>query len=240
VPSITLQNISKAFSQPRRTDAISNLSLNVGENEFLVLVGPSGCGKTTLLRVIAGLEKPDSGKVLFDRTDITNLAAKDRDVAMVFQTPALLPHLTAFDNIGFGLKLRHVPKGEIEKKVRAAAEMLGLNDKLTNKPAELSGGEAQRVALGRAIVREPKILLLDEPLSQLDAPTRKQLRREIVCLHERLKIPAIYVTHDQREALKMGKRIAVMNAGQLRQIGTTEDIQHRPGCQFIADFFEQD
>jgi multiple sugar transport system ATP-binding protein len=238
MPTLSVENLCKNFPQRNGTPtpAIANLTLEL-ENEWLVLVGPSGCGKTTLLRLIAGLEKPDRGKILLDGVSFQDLPARDRNVAMVFQTPALFPHLTVFENIAFGLMLRKFPKAEISARVRQAAETLGLTSLLDRKPETLSGGEAQRVALGRALVRQPRIFLLDEPLSNLDAPTRTQLRHEIARLQQMLGVPMIYVTHDQVEALNLGRRIAVMNQGRLQQIGSAAELLENPANDFVRTFF---
>lgn len=236
---IVLDSVTKVFSAPRgeAIRAVRNLSLTVGENEFLVLVGPTGCGKTTVLRLIAGLEEVTHGKISFGDKCVNGVEPKDRDVAMVFQNGALFPHMTAFENMAFGLRLRKVPHEEIRKRVNDAAANLGISELLDRKPASLSGGQRQRVALGRAIVRQPKIFLFDEPLSNLDPITRKQIRREIVRLHAKLRVPMIYVTHDEREALSLGRRIAVMRDGELQQVGTAEEIQNRPVNKFVAEFF---
>ncbi|MBA4149485.1 MAG: ABC transporter ATP-binding protein [Verrucomicrobia bacterium] len=235
---LRLENVSKCFSGQReeKVTALRNVSFSLEINELLVLVGPSGCGKTTTLRLVAGLETPDAGKILLDGKVLNSISPESRDVSMVFQTPALFPHLTVSENIGLGLKLRKTSSAEIQQHVLQAAEILGLQDKLNRRPQELSGGEAQRVALGRALVRQPKLFLLDEPLSNLDPITRKQLRREILCLHQKLGIPMIYVTHDHHEAFALGHRVAVMNHGELQQIGTPEEIKRSPANQFVADF----
>lgn len=240
MPSLVIENLSKTFRDHdgQSVAALQDFNLRLAGNELLVLVGPSGCGKTTTLRLIAGLETPTAGRIIIDGNVINNVPAKNRDIAMVFQTPALLPNLRVSENIGFGLKLRKIPKAEIEKRVSDAAQTLGLSDKLNRKPAELSGGEAQRVALGRALVRQPKIFLLDEPLSQLDVLTRKQLRQEIIRLHQRAAAPMIYVTHEPREAIILGQRIAVMNEGRLVQIGSPEEIRRHPANEFVAEFFQ--
>ena len=239
---VVIENISKSFSGTRgeKICAVDKLNLSVRNGEFLVLVGPSGCGKTTALRCIAGLEVPDSGTISLDGVSFDGVPAKDRNVAMVFQTPALFPHLTVFENLGFGLMLRKFSKSEIQRRVTAAAETLGLTALLQRKPQSLSGGECQRVALGRALVRQPKVFLLDEPLSNLDAPSRAQLRSEIAKLQKHLGVPMIYVTHDQTEAIKLGHRIAVMNRGQLQQIGTSQEIRERPANNFVVEFFKAD
>jgi multiple sugar transport system ATP-binding protein len=240
MPFLVIENLCKAFRDlsGNKIPAVQDLNLTLAQNELLVLAGPSGCGKTTTLRLIAGLERADSGRISLDGNVLNQIAAKNRDVAMVFQTPALLPHMNAGENIAFGLKLRKVPQVEIEKRVSQATEILGLAGKLDRKPQELSGGEAQRVALGRALVREPKIFLLDEPLSHLDVLARKQLRREIRCLHQRANVPMIYVTHDPREALALGQRVAVMNEGKLLQLGTPDEIRQKPANEFVAEFFQ--
>lgn len=237
---LSIENISKTFRDSRGQDvpAVRGLSFTVAPGELLVLTGPSGCGKTTTLRMIAGLEQVSDGRIQLGGALIHNLPPQDRDIAMVFQVAALLPHLTVGQNLAFGLKLRKLPSGEVERRVAGATGILDLADKLTRLPGELSGGEAQRVALGRALVRQPGALLLDEPLSHLDAMTRKRLRREILCLHQRLQVPAIYVTHDQTEALQLGHRIAVMKGGVLQQIGTAEEIRQKPANDFVAEFFE--
>ncbi|AEH25372.1 ABC transporter ATP-binding protein [Pyrococcus yayanosii] len=222
--------------------AVKDLTLEVKDGEFLVLLGPSGCGKTTTLRMIAGLEEPTKGQIYIDDKLVADpgkgifVPPKERDVAMVFQSYALYPHMTVYDNIAFPLKLRKVPKQEIDKRVREVAEMLGLTEFLHRKPRELSGGQRQRVALGRAIVRRPKVFLMDEPLSNLDAKLRVKMRAELKKLQRQLGVTTIYVTHDQVEAMTMGDRIAVMNAGELQQIGTPEDVYERPANTFVAGF----
>ncbi len=239
---IVLENVTKVFPAPRgqTVRAVHNLNLAIGEDEFLVLVGPTGCGKTTVLRLIAGLEEATEGKIFFGDEYVNDVPPKDRDVAMVFQNGALYPHMTALENMAFGLKLRKLPRDEIQKRVNDAASSLGISGLLDRKPASLSGGQRQRVALGRALVRQPKIFLFDEPLSNLDPITRKQIRREIVRLHAELRAPMIYVTHDEREALSLGRRIAVMREGEIQQIGTAEEIRQRPANQFVAEFFAPD
>lgn len=240
--SLRLENVSKWFSaqQGEKVSAVRNLSFTLQSDELLVLVGPSGCGKTTTLRLIAGLETADMGEISLNGKVLNAIPPEARDVSMIFQSPALFPHLTVFENIGLGLKLRKTSAAEIKERVAEAANILGLQDKLSRRPQELSGGEAQRVAIGRALVRQPKIFLLDEPLSNLDPITRKQLRREIVCLHRKLGIPMIYVTHDHREAFALGQRIAVMNHGALLQIGTPEEIKQYPANSFVAEFVENE
>ncbi|HEU5216465.1 MAG TPA: ATP-binding cassette domain-containing protein [Gaiellaceae bacterium] len=216
--------------------AVRNLSLTVNHGEFVVLVGPSGCGKTTALRMLAGLEDITSGRILIGDRVVNNVAPGSRDVAMVFQSYALYPHMTVFDNLAFGLRNYKVPKAEIKRRVQEAADVLELQDLLKRKPKQLSGGQRQRVALGRAIVREPKAFLMDEPLSNLDAALRVQTRAEILRLQERLGTTTIYVTHDQIEAMTMGDRIAVMNKGELQQIGTPEELYEHPANTFVAGF----
>jgi multiple sugar transport system ATP-binding protein len=202
----------------------------------MVLLGPSGCGKTTALRILAGLEEPSSGEVYIDERDVTALAAHDRDIAMVFQSYALYPHMSVYDNIAFGLRMRHISRREIDRLVRDAAELLGLSELLKRRPGQLSGGQRQRVALGRAIVRRPKAFLMDEPLSNLDAKLRAQTRLELIRLHRQLQTTVLYVTHDQVEAMTMGRRIAVMDRGLLQQVGSPQDIYERPANLFVAEF----
>ncbi len=217
--------------------ALNDLNLEIHDKEFLVLVGPSGCGKTTALRCLAGLEEVTSGNIYIGDKVVNDVAPKDRDIAMVFQSYALYPHMSVFDNMAFGLKLRKVPKEEIERRVNEAANILGIDDKmLKRKPRELSGGQRQRVAVGRAIVREPKVFLFDEPLSNLDAKLRVQTRAEISKLHQRLQTTFIYVTHDQTEAMTMATRIAVMNKGILQQLDTPQNLYDRPANLFVAGF----
>ena len=216
--------------------AVNDLSFNLEDKEFLVLVGPSGCGKTTALRCLAGLEEMTSGEIRIDDKVVNDVAPKDRDIAMVFQSYALYPHMTVFDNMAFGLKLRKVPKDEIKRKVEEAAKVLNIEMLLNRKPKELSGGQRQRVAVGRAIVREPKVFLFDEPLSNLDAKLRVQMRTEITKLHQRLQTTFIYVTHDQMEAMTMGTRIAVLNHGVLQQIDTPQTLYDKPKNLFVAGF----
>jgi multiple sugar transport system ATP-binding protein len=238
VARVVIENLCKAFSAPTGDviQAVDNVSFDVGDGEFLTLVGPSGCGKTTTLRLIAGLEKPDRGTISIDGSIANDLAPKERDVAMVFQNPALYPHLSVFENMAFGLKLRKCPRIEIERRVGAAAEMLGLNGTLNRRPEELSGGQRQRVAIGRAIVRRPRLFLFDEPLSNLDAPLRAQMREELARLHVELGATMIYVTHDQIEAMTLGQRVAVVHCGVIQQIGTPEEIYRRPADEFVAGF----
>ncbi|MEO5803865.1 MAG: ABC transporter ATP-binding protein [Verrucomicrobiota bacterium] len=238
---VILEKLSKIFlNKAGDVHAVKELSLTIPSGELLAMVGPSGCGKTTTLRLIAGLEEATSGSIYINSKLANNIPAKDRDVAMVFQTPALFPHMTVFQNMSFGLMLRKFSNAEIEKRIGEAAELLGLSDKLNARPNELSGGEAQRVSLGRALVRQPKLFLLDEPLSSVDAPMRKQLRQQIVQIQQLLKVPMIYVTHDQREALAIGHRIVVLNRGELQQIGTPSEILDQPANNFVAEFFNHE
>jgi len=216
--------------------AVEDFTLSVAPGEFLVLVGPSGCGKSTTLRMVAGLEIPTSGRIILGGRDVTHLPPKDRDIAMVFQNYALYPHMTVRANMAFALKLRHVPRAEIDRRVAAAAETLGLTPYLDRLPKALSGGQRQRVALGRAIVREPAVFLFDEPLSNLDAKMRVEMRAEIVRLHQRLGATLIYVTHDQTEAMTMGSRIVVMNGGRIRQAAAPLKVYNRPADPFVASF----
>jgi len=216
--------------------AVNDMSLDVQDKEFLVLVGPSGCGKTTALRLLAGLEEITSGTIIIGDRIVNDLAPKDRDIAMVFQSYALYPHMTVYDNMAFGLKLRKTPKPEIDRRVKDAAEILGIEMLLDRKPKQLSGGQRQRVALGRAIVREPLVFLMDEPLSNLDAKLRVQTRAELSKLHQRLQATFIYVTHDQTEAMTMGTRIAVMKDGILHQVDTPQVLYDSPTNMFVAGF----
>jgi multiple sugar transport system ATP-binding protein len=215
---------------------VSDLNLEIGDGEFMVLVGPSGCGKTTSLRMIAGLEEISDGQLRIGDRVVNDVAPKDRDIAMVFQSYALYPHMSVRDNLAFGLKLRKVPKSDIEKRISEAAGILQLEKLLDRKPKELSGGQRQRVALGRAIVREPAVFLMDEPLSNLDAKLRVQTRAEIARLHQRLGTTMVYVTHDQVEAMTMGQRIAVMSDGLLQQVGTPQQLYDHPVNRFVAGF----
>jgi len=231
--SVTYENVFKKFGDMA---AVDNMNFHVDDKEFLVLVGPSGCGKTTALRLLAGLEEISSGEIKIGDRVVNDVAPKDRDIAMVFQSYALYPHLTVYDNMAFGLKLRKVNKDEIKRRVTEAAEVLGITDLLQRKPRQLSGGQRQRVAVGRAIVREPKVFLFDEPLSNLDAKLRVQMRAEISKLHQRLETTFIYVTHDQTEAMTMASRIAVINKGRLQQIDTPQNLYDRPGNLFVAGF----
>ena len=231
--SVTFKNVFKRFQD---VTAVNNLNIAVDDNEFLVLVGPSGCGKTTALRCLAGLEEISDGEILIGDRVVNDVAPKDRDIAMVFQSYALYPHLSVYDNMAFGLKLRKVPKEEIKRRVSEAADILGIRDLLERKPRQLSGGQRQRVAVGRAIVREPKVFLFDEPLSNLDAKLRVAMRAEISKLHQRLKTTFIYVTHDQIEAMTMATRIAVINKGVLQQLDTPQNLYDKPNNLFVAGF----
>jgi multiple sugar transport system ATP-binding protein len=231
--SVTFQNITKKFGE---MTAVDNLSIQVEDKEFLVLVGPSGCGKTTALRLLAGLEEITSGEIKIADRVVNDVAPKDRDIAMVFQSYALYPHLSVYDNMAFGLKLRKTPKEEIKRRVGKAADILGIQELLQRKPRQLSGGQRQRVAVGRAIVREPKVFLFDEPLSNLDAKLRVQMRAEISKLHQGLQTTFIYVTHDQTEAMTMATRIAVINKGKLQQLDTPQNLYDHPDNLFVAGF----
>lgn len=231
--SVSYDHVWKKFGD---FTALNDLNITIEDKEFLVLVGPSGCGKTTALRCLAGLEEVSGGKVWIGSQVVNDVAPKDRDIAMVFQSYALYPHMSVYDNMAFGLKLRKVPKDEIKRRVEEAAQILGIEQLLKRKPRELSGGQRQRVAVGRAIVREPKVFLFDEPLSNLDAKLRVQTRAEISKLHQRLQTTFIYVTHDQVEAMTMATRIAVMNRGLLQQLDTPQELYDRPSNLFVAGF----
>jgi len=231
--SVAYENITKKFGD---TVVVDNLNLQIEDKEFLVLVGPSGCGKTTALRMLAGLEEITSGEIKIDNRVINDVTPKDRDISMVFQSYALYPHLSVFENMAFGLRLRKMPKEEIERRVNEAAQILGIENLLQRKPRQLSGGQRQRVAVGRAIVRQPKVFLFDEPLSNLDAKLRVAMRAEISKLHQRLQTTFIYVTHDQTEAMTMATRIAVVNGGKVQQIDTPQNLYDTPENQFVAGF----
>ncbi len=231
--SVKFIHVYKRFGD---VDAVSDLNLDIADKEFLVLVGPSGCGKSTSLRMLAGLEEVTEGEIYIGDRMVNNVAPKDRDIAMVFQSYALYPHMTVYDNMAFGLRLRKTPKQEIDERVRKAAKELGIENLLDRRPRQLSGGQRQRVAVGRAIVREPAVFLMDEPLSNLDAKLRVEARAFIQKLHQQLGTTFIYVTHDQTEAMTMGTRIAVLNAGVLQQLDTPANLYRRPINRFVAGF----
>lgn len=235
--SVVLKNLVKSYDGKK--NIIDNIYLEIKDKEFIVLVGSSGCGKSTILRLISGLEEVTSGEILIDDKVVNNTHPKDRDIAFVFQSYALYPHMSVYENIAFGLKMRKYPKNEIDIKVREVAKALNLEDLLERKPRQLSGGQRQRVALGRAIVRNPKVFLMDEPLSNLDANLRVQMRSEIKRLHQKLKTTFIYVTHDQTEALTMGDRIVVLDKGKIQQADTPEEIYNNPKNKFVAGFIGQ-
>lgn len=230
---LVLDGVTKAFDQ---TQVLKAINLAVEPGEFVVLVGPSGCGKSTVLRLIAGLESVSQGNIYIEGALMNGVSPKDRDIAMVFQNYALYPHMSVYDNMAFALKMRQTPKSEIQAKVQAAADILELTSLLHRKPRQLSGGQRQRVALGRAIVRNPKVFLMDEPLSNLDAKLRVQMRSEIQKLHHRLEATTIYVTHDQTEAMTMGDRIVVLNGGVIQQVAPPMEMYHRPANQFVGSF----
>ena len=234
VAEIVLDNLSKVFAGG--VVAVDDVSLTIASGEFLVLVGPSGCGKSTLLRMIAGLEDASGGTVAIDERDVTDLPPRERDVAMVFQSYALYPHMSVRENLGYGLKVRKTPKHEIRERVERTAKLLGLERLLDRRPAALSGGQRQRVAMGRAIVREPKAFLMDEPLSNLDAKLRVSMRAQLSALHARLATTTIYVTHDQIEAMTLGQRVAVMRDGRIQQVDTPQALYVRPANLFVAAF----
>ncbi len=234
MPIVELTNVSKVYDRGQR--AVDRITLSVHDGELLVLVGPSGCGKSTVLRMVAGLEELSEGEIRIGTRVVNEVAPKDRDVAMVFQNYALYPHMSVYDNMAFGLRRRRVPEPEVARKVREAAELLGLETYLQRRPRELSGGERQRVALGRAMVRDPQVFLFDEPLSNLDARLRVHMRAEIKRLHQRVKATMIYVTHDQVEAMTLGDRIAVLKAGVLQQVADPFTLYRRPVNQFVAGF----
>jgi multiple sugar transport system ATP-binding protein len=232
--SLKLSHIYKRYAAG--IVAVSDFTLDIEDKEFIILVGPSGCGKSTTLRMIAGLEEISDGELYIDDRLVNDIPPKDRDIAMVFQNYALYPHMTVFDNMAFGLKIRRMPKAEIKRRVIAAAQILGIEHLLERKPAALSGGQRQRVALGRAIVREPKVFLFDEPLSNLDAKLRVAMRTEITKLHQRLQTTFIYVTHDQTEAMTMASRIVVMKDGVVQQVDTPQNLYDYPANEFVAGF----
>jgi ABC-type sugar transport system ATPase subunit len=230
---VELTRLCKRFGN---TDALTDVSLTVADREFVVLVGPSGCGKSTLLRMVAGLEQETHGAILFDGRPVTRLSPGQRNVAMVFQNYALYPHLSVGANIGFGLRRAKLPRAEKQARVLDVARLLELEDLLDRRPSALSGGQRQRVAMGRAIIRNPSVFLFDEPLSNLDARLRMQMRREIRALHAKLPTTTLYVTHDQTEAMTMGDRVVVMNKGRIEQVGTPDEIYNRPRSRFVAEF----
>ena len=231
--SITYEHVSKRFGE---VVAVNDLSIFVEDKEFLVLVGPSGCGKSTALRLLAGLEEVTAGTIKIGDRVVNDVPPKDRDIAMVFQSYALYPHMSVYDNMAFGLRMRKMKKVEIDRRVHHSAQILGIEELLARKPRALSGGQRQRVALGRAIVREPQVFLMDEPLSILDAKLRVQMRAELIKLHQRLGTTVVYVTHDQVEAMTMGTRIAVLKDGLLQQLGTPQSLYDSPGNKFVAGF----
>jgi len=231
--SVTYEHVTKRFGE---VVAVNDLDIKVEDREFLVLLGPSGCGKTTTLRLLAGLEEPTEGRIYIGERVVNDVPPKDRDIAMVFQSYALYPHMSVYDNMAFGLKLRKTPKAEIVRRVKEAAGILGIEELLDRKPRQLSGGQRQRVAVGRAIVREPQVFLMDEPLSNLDAKLRVHARAELSKLHQRLETTFIYVTHDQMEAMTMATRIAVQKDGVLQQLGTPQELYTRPDNLFVAGF----
>ena len=231
--TISLEGVTKAF---KGKVAVDNIDLDAADGQFLIIVGPSGCGKTTTLRMLAGFEKPSRGVVRIGGRVVNDVPPKDRNVAMVFQNYALLPHLTVAKNLAFGMRIRHEPRKTIERDVTAIAEMLGIGSLLDRKPAELSGGERQRVALGRALLRKPNAFLLDEPLSNLDAALRAQMRFELKRIHAQFQVTTVYVTHDQVEAMTMADRIALMNHGHLQQVAPPEALYSEPSNSFVASF----
>jgi multiple sugar transport system ATP-binding protein len=233
--TVTYDHASRIYAGSERP-AVNELSLEIGDGEFLVLVGPSGCGKSTSLRMLAGLEDVDKGRILIEGKDVTNLPPKSRDIAMVFQNYALYPHMSVYENMAFALKLRKTSKAEIDRRVKEAAALLQLEEYLARKPKALSGGQRQRVAMGRAIVREPQVFLMDEPLSNLDAKLRVQTRSQIATLQAKLGVTTVYVTHDQVEAMTMGHRVAVLLDGELQQVDTPRALYDTPGNVFVAGF----
>src|SRR6476661_3457232 len=230
---VTLRKIVKKYDE---VEAVSAIDLDIADKEFVVLVGPSGCGKSTTLRMIAGLEDITGGEIAVDGEVVNDVPPKDRDMAMVFQNYALYPHMTVYQNMSFGLRLKHFPKDEIERRVQEAARILDIKELLDRKPRQLSGGQRQRVAMGRAIVRNPKVFLFDEPLSNLDAKLRVQMRTEIKRVHQMVKTTTVYVTHDQVEAMTLADRVVVMNGGLIEQIATPQELYHHPKTRFVAGF----
>jgi ABC-type sugar transport system ATPase subunit len=231
---VTLQEVTKEYEAGKA--AVDRLSLEIADGEFMILVGPSGCGKTTALRMVAGLENPTSGAVRIGDRLVNDVSPRDRDIAMVFQNYALYPHMTVYKNLAYGLRQRRTPKEETGRRVREVAELLGLQELLKRRPGQLSGGQRQRVAMGRALVRDPKVFLLDEPLSNLDAKLRAEMRTELKRLHQNLPVTTIYVTHDQVEAMTLGDHIAVMCDGKLQQTGTPQEVYDHPANVFVAGF----
>ena len=234
--TLDLNNISKSFDN---TKVLHDIELSIKDKEFVVFVGPSGCGKSTLLRIIAGLEEATNGSVIIDGQDVSSAHPVDRGISMVFQSYALYPHLSVFENIAFPLRVAKMPEAELRDRVARASDILQLNDKLKLKPGQLSGGQRQRVAIGRSIVREPKIFLFDEPLSNLDAALRGDMRVELSQLHRDLQATMVYVTHDQIEAMTMADRIVVLNNGRVEQFGTPMELYHHPATKFVASFIGQ-
>src|SRR3974390_191223 len=230
---VALHNVTKRYDE---VDAVRSISLNIPDKEFVVLVGPSGCGKSTTLRMIAGLEEVTAGDIVIGGDVVNHVPPKDRDIAMVFQNYALYPHMTVAENMSFGLRLKRYPKAEIKSRVTEAARMLDISDLIDRKPKQLSGGQRQRVAMGRAIVRNPKVFLFDEPLSNLDAKLRVQMRTEIKKVHLQVRTTTIYVTHDQVEAMTLADRVVVMNQGNIEQVGTPQQLYHNPRTRFVAGF----
>jgi multiple sugar transport system ATP-binding protein len=230
---VSLRNVVKRFDD---TEAVRGIDLDIADKEFVVLVGPSGCGKSTTLRMIAGLEEISAGEIAVDGEVVNDVPPKDRDMAMVFQNYALYPHMTVYENMSFGLRLKRYPKDEIARRVREAARILDITELLERKPRQLSGGQRQRVAMGRAIVRNPKVFLFDEPLSNLDAKLRVQMRTEIKRVHQKVRTTTVYVTHDQVEAMTLADRVVVMNGGRIEQIGAPNDLYHAPRTRFVAGF----
>src|SRR6059036_1116001 len=230
---VTLRNLVKDYDQ---TPAVRGIDLDIADKEFVVLVGPSGCGKTTTLRMIAGLEDITGGEILIGGDVVNDVPPKDRDIAMVFQNYALYPHMTVHENMSFGLRLKKLPKDEIRRRVAAVAGILGIGELLDRKPKQLSGGQRQRVAMGRAIVRNPKVFLFDEPLSNLDAKLRVQMRTEIKKIHQKVTTTTVYVTHDQVEAMTLADQVVIMNLGRIEQIGSPNEVYHKPATKFVASF----
>src|SRR5512136_1974097 len=231
--NVALRKVVKKYD---RTEAVRGIDLDIADKEFIVLVGPSGCGKSTTLRMIAGLEEVSGGEIFIGGDLVNDVPPKDRDIAMVFQNYALYPHMTVFENMSFGLRLKKFPKAEIKQRVERAARILDITELLERKPKQLSGGQRQRVAMGRAIVRDPKVFLFDEPLSNLDAKLRVQMRTDIKRVHQKVRTITVYVTHDQVEAMTLADRVVVMNAGIIEQVGAPNDLYHSPATKFVAGF----